>query len=73
MTWLTTAEAAVYLRKNADEVRRAAKSGTIPAHRPSAGADWRYDTDELDAYLRGDRPQVPRRITTGPGRRKRAS
>lgn len=80
MTWLDTAGAAEYVKRNADEVRRMAKSGQIPAHptqsvqredRPAKGRPhYRYDTTELDAWMRGD-TVTPRPITTRP--RKRAS
>lgn len=63
MTWLTTAEAATHLKRDPDRIRLMAERGEIPAHRHKDGAHWRFDTDELDAWVRGETP-ARRSITT---------
>lgn len=48
--WLTTAEAALYLGKTETWMRNHAKRWGIP--RVKIGQQYRYRTDELDAWLR---------------------
>lgn len=52
--WLTSTEAAAHLRMSRFEVTRRAEAGALPGHQPTKGARWRFDADELDAYVRGE-------------------
>ena len=49
---LTLEEAAVYLRVSADELKKLAEAGGIPA-RP-IGKEWRFSKTALEEWLRGD-------------------
>ena len=44
--WLTTAEAAELLRVNQDTIRRRARNGEIPCHRPG-GKNLRFRRSEI--------------------------
>jgi excisionase family DNA binding protein len=52
--WLTTTEAAAYLRLTPEALRARVRRGTVPAHRD--GDRWLFHRDELDAYVRGLHP-----------------
>jgi excisionase family DNA binding protein len=53
--WMTTLEAASYLRLSPEALRARARRGTIPVHRD--GQRFLFHRDELDSYLgwHGDR------------------
>ena len=55
MVWLTTSEAAAYLKVAKRTLLEWARAGRIPAHRLSGASriTWRFRADELDAFLRG--------------------
>ena len=48
--WMTTEEAAGYLRTTEAAVRQRAQRGTIPAHKDDAGR-WLFHREELDRAL----------------------
>lgn len=66
--WLNTSAAAAHTGHNADEMRRMAVAGTVPAHKHLGR--WRFDAAELDAWIRSETPQPRRPLTTRPPRRK---
>lgn len=52
--WLTVAEAARYLHRRGDDVRRAIAAGAIEAYRPQGRSSGVIvHTDALDAWVRG--------------------
>lgn len=61
--FLTTAEAAQILRWIPDTVRRKASAGKLPCMR--LGRHWRFDSELLYAYIRGEwaPANAPRRAT----------
>jgi excisionase family DNA binding protein len=70
--WMTTIEAARYLRLSPEALRARVRRGTIPAHRD--GDRWLFHCDELDEYLgwHGDqigRYPAARQLTNGPAAR----
>lgn len=76
-TWLDTDAAATHLRKSAHEVRRNAfdqsggkrcPKGSIPAYKNRGR--WRFDLDQLDAYVRGE--DVGRRPILSPRSKRTA-
>lgn len=65
--WLTSAEAAQYLKVQPRTILKWAKQGSIPAH-PLSGCKrvtWRFRADELDAFMNGSqkRPQLHGTVT----------
>jgi excisionase family DNA binding protein len=70
--WMTTLDAARYLRLSPEALRARARRGTIPVHRD--GQRFLFHRDELDSYLgwhgdpKGDYPE-PRQLTNGPAQR----
>ena len=53
----TAAEAAGVLKVTPFEVTRLCREGAIPAHKP--GKSWLIFEADLEAYIKGDREQVP--------------
>jgi excisionase family DNA binding protein len=55
MRWMNSREAADYLHVAARTVVLWARTGRIPAHKLSGAhrITWRFRSDELDAFLRG--------------------
>jgi excisionase family DNA binding protein len=51
--WLTTAEAAAYLRVGLSTLHRLAKVGDVPAHQDVPGGKYAFRRSELDAWRRG--------------------
>ncbi|MBU1345281.1 MAG: helix-turn-helix domain-containing protein [Proteobacteria bacterium] len=49
-TWLTLEEAAKHLKIGKSTIYRLAREGDLPAHR--MGRVWRFDVDELDAWVK---------------------
>ena len=71
-SWLTSDEAATYLRVTRGALYQQVRRGQIPAHK--LGRCWRFDPTELDAAIRsGDSPlslrleSLNRRLATGKG------
>jgi excisionase family DNA binding protein len=58
--WLTTAEAAGYLRLRPEALRARARRGSVPAHRD--GDRYLFDRDELDRHLRSPDRSAATRI-----------
>ncbi len=52
-TWLTLEEAAKHLKIGKSTIYRLAREGDLPAHR--MGRVWRFDVDELDAWVKNHR------------------
>ncbi len=51
--WMTTDQAAAYLRLSREALRARARRGTIPSHRD--GDRWLYSRAEIDAFIRDGR------------------
>lgn len=49
--WLTTEEAAAYLRVSADYIRRQCAKGTIPARLIGGRNGWLITREALDAFM----------------------
>ncbi|MBU1948268.1 MAG: helix-turn-helix domain-containing protein [Candidatus Eisenbacteria bacterium] len=58
-TWLTLEEAAKHLKIGKSTIYRLAREGDLPAHR--MGRVWRFDVDELDAWVKSIDAPEPRR------------
>jgi len=54
--WMTVKEAAAYVRLHPGTIYAKAAAGTIPVHR--AGGALRFNRAELDAWLRGEWPNL---------------
>ncbi|MBF0420139.1 MAG: helix-turn-helix domain-containing protein [Magnetococcales bacterium] len=52
INWLTLEEAAQHLKIGKSTLYDLARKGGIPAHK--IGREWRFDADELDAWLKSD-------------------
>ncbi len=50
-SWLTTEEAARYLRINVGTLRRWAREGTIPAAKLGNRGGFRFKREDLDRFL----------------------
>ena len=66
--WMTTDEAAAYLRVSVSQLRKLRGRGEIPAVR--LGDRWRYRQDAIDRQLLGR--QVEHKAATGHGRGRKA-
>jgi excisionase family DNA binding protein len=69
--WMTTLEAAQYLRLSPEALRARVRRGTIPAHRD--GHRLLFHRDELDQHVgwhsdRNGRYSAARQLTNGPAR-----
>lgn len=51
--WLTLDEAAQYLKIGKSTLYDLARKEKVPAHK--MGREWRFDAEELDAWLKSDR------------------
>ena len=51
--WLTLDELAEYLKLSRTKLYRMAQKGEIPASK--VGAQWRFDRDEIDAWMKSQR------------------
>jgi excisionase family DNA binding protein len=58
-TWLTLEEAAKHLKIGKSTIYRLAREGDLPAHR--MGRVWRFDAEELDAWVKSKNVPKPRR------------
>ena len=52
-TWLTLQEAAKHLKMGKSTIYKLAREGDIPAHK--YGRIWRFDTAELDEWMKRGR------------------
>ena len=57
-TWITIDEIAEYLKVGKSTLYKLAQNGQIPAHK--IGRTWRFDCNEIDAWIRGGRKQSSR-------------
>lgn len=53
--WLTVKEVAEYLKLSTDLIYKFAQQGKIPVSR--IGNQWRFDREEIDAWVRAQRPR----------------
>ncbi len=63
--WLTIDELAEYLKVSRTKLYRMAQNHEIPASK--IGALWRFDREEIDAWVKNQRqgPPIPQRDETG--------
>ncbi len=63
--WLTLDELAEYLKVSRSKLYRMAQNNEIPASK--VGVLWRFDREEIDAWVKSQRPGAPgpRRDETG--------
>ena len=52
--WLTIEELAEYLKMGRTKLYRMAQEGEIPASK--VGNQWRFDRDEIDQWMKSQRP-----------------
>jgi len=52
--WLTIEELAEYLKMGRTKLYRMAQDGDIPASK--VGNQWRFDRDEIDQWMKSQRP-----------------
>ena len=52
--WLTLEELAAYLKLSRAKLYRLAQEGDIPASK--IGSQWRFDRQEIDAWVKSHRP-----------------
>jgi excisionase family DNA binding protein len=57
--WLTIDELAEYLKLGRTKLYRMAQEGGIPASK--VGSQWRFDRDEIDEWMRRQRPVAANR------------
>ena len=55
--WLTLAELAAYLKRGRSTLYRMAQQAEISAKK--MGRSWRFDRDEIDAWLRSQPARAP--------------
>lgn len=54
--WLTVKEVAEYLKLSTDLIYKFAQQGKIPVSR--IGSQWRFDREEIDAWVKAQRPRA---------------
>ncbi|MDE0404396.1 MAG: helix-turn-helix domain-containing protein [Nitrospira sp.] len=54
--WLTVKEVAEYLKISTDLVYKFAQRGKIPVSK--VGNQWRFDREEIDAWVKAQRPRT---------------
>ena len=54
--WLTIDELSKYLKMGRTKLYRMAQEGEIPASK--VGNQWRFDRDEIDLWMKSQRPVV---------------
>jgi excisionase family DNA binding protein len=59
--WMTTKEAALYLRVSISELQRAAAVGAVPHEQDGPGARLYFRAADLDDWRRAGQPGKPRR------------
>lgn len=59
--WLTLEELAEYLKMGRTKLYRMAQEALIPASK--IGNQWRFDREEIDAWMKCQRPDVNKRKT----------
>jgi len=61
--WLTVGQVAAYLQISTDKVYDMARKGELPGCR--IRQQWRFDREEVDAWVRTQRPVRTSRETVG--------
>ena len=56
--WLTLEELASYLKLSRSNLYRMTQRGEVPASK--IGARWRFDRDEIDAWVKNQKPIAAR-------------
>lgn len=54
--WLLLPEAMTYARIGRTDLIAALETGALRGHQTKPGARWRIHRDDLDAWLRGEKP-----------------
>ncbi len=57
--WLTIEELAEYLKMGRTKLYRMAQDGEIPASK--VGNQWRFDREEIDQWMKTQRPMTKKR------------
>ncbi len=55
-SWMTVRDVAKYLQLSMDMIYKMAQQGKLPASK--IGAQWRFKREEVDEWVRSQRPQV---------------
>ena len=61
--WLTIGELAEYLKMGRTKLYRMAQEGYIPACK--VGNQWRFDREEIDQWMKSQRPAADKEPTGG--------
>jgi len=61
--WLTIEELAEYLKMGRTKLYCMAKEGDIPASK--VGNQWRFDREEIDQWMKSQRPAADKEPTGG--------
>jgi excisionase family DNA binding protein len=61
--WLTIDELADYLKMGRTKLYRMAQKADIPASK--VGNQWRFDREEIDEWMKSQRPAAPSRNSKG--------
>ena len=64
--WLTIDELAEYLKLGRTKLYRLAQNGEIPGSK--IGSQWRFDREEIDEWVRDQRPAKFKKNARGNGR-----
>lgn len=63
LVWLTLEDLSRYLKKPASTLYKLVVRGEVPGHK--LGRNWRFDRDEVDAWIKGRGVRVARRRMRG--------
>ena len=55
-SWMTVRDVAKYLQLSMDMIYKMAQQGKLPASK--IGAQWRFKREEIDEWVRAQRPRV---------------
>ncbi len=58
--WLTIKQIAEYLQASEEKIYKLCQRGKMPASK--FGGQWRFDKNEIDQWLRKQRPQKKKKI-----------
>lgn len=58
--WLTTKEAAAYVRKYPKYFSELARQKKVIGYQQCANGEWLFHVDDLDAYIRRQKPKTNR-------------
>ena len=61
-TWLTTREAAERARVTPHRIRKAVANHQLRGHIPVGSSRWRFRPEDVDRWVRGERPPAVRPI-----------